>query len=202
MFDRHHRFEKWLHLYRVGELSSRQNRLLKRHLETCQTCRLQSKTLSGMETAITAARGMSPELRHGDLLIQSVMHNLHAAEITPGFWDRLAAPGIRLTAAVVLILIMSTFLIQEGHDQKRMAVLMHHNQRSQVLFVRTESLSPRLMRFARKVLSHTVTNGSPAAKVLNNLGLGSKPTSLRLNISRRARIKAAYSRMHQSGVIR
>jgi|GEM_PF-6922780 len=202
MFSRHRHFEKWLHLYREGELSPGQTRRLERHLAGCAACRAQKETLVQMASMAAEARGISPALPHGALLTQSVLHRLADATPAPDFWARLAAPGIRLAAAAVLIVIMGGYLIQEGGDQRRLTALAQRNRQSQVLFTRSGPSASQRFHRVKSIVQQSIGESSPVTASIGRLLGGSDRRQYRLSLSRRARLRAAYSRMQQSGNLR
>lgn len=202
MFSRHRQFEKWLHLYREGELTHGQTRSLERHLAGCANCRAQHAALVQMERAVAEARAASLPLPHSALLTQSVLHRLVDATPVPDFWSRLSAPGIRLAAAAVLVLIMSGYLMEEGRDQQRLAALAQRNRHSRVLFARGgPAVSDRLDR-VKTIVEQSIVRQYPGAASIGRLLAQDARHPYRLSLSRRARYRAAYSRMRQSGVLR
>jgi len=67
------RNQKWLHLYREGELSGRRAKSLNRHIERCPECAAVRKRIARMEATVGRIRVNAPQSEHPEMIRNRIM---------------------------------------------------------------------------------------------------------------------------------
>jgi len=115
--------QKYLLLYRRGELSFRQKEKMEHHITRCAECAgVRQKTDRLMEQ-VGYLRQKEPRLTEPVALTDSIMHSVQTLggrrkirdidSAANFFWNTMAIPKIRLVLAGIIFLIISSFFIQE-----------------------------------------------------------------------------------------
>ncbi len=170
MLNHHRKFQKWLHLYREGELNPGQKRSLDIHLNQCAQCRQIQIKMNAFAKSSAIARKKNITFTNSALLTQSLLTHIKSFEKKPGVFDRLALPVIRLSAASALFIILFSFFLQEGYDQYQINRLSGRNSRSQILFLNTQALPQNIVN--QIIINVNKNNGYAGLyqKTINILG--------------------------------
>ncbi len=115
-------YQKWLHLNRDGELTSRQSAKLERHLRHCRSCADEKRRIEKADRFIHAAGTVVPRPSEPEALTLRIMdaieHPRGAVDMTrPGresnrWLDWFYVPRIRFAAAGIAVFILGVFLFQ------------------------------------------------------------------------------------------
>jgi len=112
-------YKRMLYLSRDGELSNREVEELTRHLQSCESCRLERERIGGFETTIRQLRLFTPVAENPELITDAILSsvrseksktiNLHLLE---RLLDMFSAPQVRIAASAFILLTTGTFLFQ------------------------------------------------------------------------------------------
>lgn len=132
------KFQKILHLHREGELSERQAKSLKRHLEDCSDCSAELERISRVEEIIRQVRVSSPRPASPEKLTRHIMNAVAGLQgendrtspkrAMEGF-SRPALSGLfnfgrlRFGLAAAVALVVGAFFIQESMILSRISRL-------------------------------------------------------------------------------
>ncbi len=132
------KYEKWLYLYREGELKHSQAQQLAEHLKSCAKCAQISRQLGNMQKDMLSWKETSDTDSINTDITANVIGSIRMTEKDSGYlsvtyWDRVlnvfAKPGIQAVSLAVMILFCLTLVFQEtsvmlqiSNLEKRMAL--------------------------------------------------------------------------------
>ena len=130
------KYEKWLFLFREGELNAAEREQLERHLAVCPACAEKRSSLIAEFGRIRAAAS-APPATEVPSAVEAIMRAVRPSDSKAAGASRgsptvsldWAIPRIRLALAVVILVLIGLFAIQEiyilkrlGNIEKRMAM--------------------------------------------------------------------------------
>lgn len=125
---RHKTFQKWLHLNRSGELSSRQAARLERHLHHCEACAGEKLKIQQANQLLAIARDTTPQPENPQVSIDKIMDSIdHRFERSTGknqrWLDWLGLPQLRFALVTVVLVTMGVFVYQGTMILHRISML-------------------------------------------------------------------------------
>ncbi len=126
------KIERFLYLYREGELSDEERALVEGHIKTCARCRAIEEHLVSMERALAPARQSRPALEGGTELVDETTSRIarpgRRADLMPEGWTiadlllRWARPAL----GFALLVAAALFAVQQSRDAMKIDRLEAH----------------------------------------------------------------------------
>jgi hypothetical protein len=120
----HKKFQKYLYLYRNGELSLKKKHKLEKHLRTCSLCEKEWRQIQNVDTKVNVSRITAPEPEDPDRLTRKVMSAVFQQDIVSTEKDKkylfpriflwIDKPVFRFGLVVIVFLIIISFFLQES----------------------------------------------------------------------------------------
>ena len=123
------KYEKWLYLYRQGELNEKQSRLFEQHLSGCESCRHVLRDLGFQSDFVGKWQAHTAEISAPGEMTREIMDSVRIyRHLTPQrFSDRIldlfSMPRVQLAMLTVVVILAGFLLIQEGFVMYRIANL-------------------------------------------------------------------------------
>jgi len=149
-----HKIQKWIYLYKEGELSDKQVKAVEEHVQTCSGCAQLAKNISVLQAGTKDVK-TEPILHNPEALTVDIMNHIkynHSKKtVQPHRFHR----ALRYTLQFAMLLIVLLFAVQEIDTRRRMMSLeqrMQTTRHSHMLTIKNPLVNPDDISINKKVL--------------------------------------------------
>jgi hypothetical protein len=163
-------YQKWLYLFREGELSDRRKKKLERHLRRCKVCAGEKQRIETADSLIRIARDTVPRISNPRELTDGIMNAIEQstaaaieesgrfARTTHSWLDRLRMPKVRVALATAAVVMMGMFVFQGALILHRISRLEEKITMQTGKQPRSSSKTPALKHLARAGILRALRN--------------------------------------------
>ena len=112
--------QRLLALSRKGEMDSKQEIRMDRHISSCSECSEVKRRIGNVNVKLSHLRKGHPDLSQPEALTDSIMHQVkgqsrrrESVSTAESVWEFFSFPKIRLALTVLIVLVVGSFFVQE-----------------------------------------------------------------------------------------